>query len=51
MTPATIAFLLATAFTAPNGSVAYVTVPGIASADECTRIAFKMGAIKHTCIE
>jgi hypothetical protein len=52
MTPAVvIAFVLATGFQAAPGSPlnSFLTVPGLASENECHKLALAMGAINHKC--
>ena len=46
-----IAFVLATGFIAGPGSnlTSYTTVPGLASENECHKLALAMGAINHKC--
>jgi hypothetical protein len=51
MNAVTIAFILATGFTQPNGNQIFITVPAIASESECHRVALDLGAPKHKCIE
>jgi hypothetical protein len=51
MTPAVIAFVLITGFTAPNGSLTSIVVPGLYDENECHKLALKINAPKHGCIE
>ena len=51
MNAATVAFILFTGWTAPNGSVTSVAIPGLASEAECHRVALDLQAPKHKCIE
>jgi hypothetical protein len=46
-----IAFVLVTAFSAPNGSQFSVVIPNIASEHACHQVAFDLNAPNHKCIE
>jgi hypothetical protein len=47
----TLAFVLFTGFTAPNGQTITVIVPGIYDENECHNLALKFNAPKHGCFE
>jgi hypothetical protein len=47
----TLAFVLITGFTANNGAMATIVVPGLADENACHALALKIGAAKHGCFE
>ena len=47
----TLAFVLVTGFTANNGAVSTIVVPGLADENECHKLALKINAPKHECFE
>lgn len=47
----TLAFVLVTGFTANNGAMATIVVPGIFDENECHKLALKINAPKHGCFE
>jgi hypothetical protein len=47
----TLAFVLFTGFTAPNGAMMSVVIPGIYDENECHKLAIKINAPKHACFE
>jgi hypothetical protein len=47
----TLAFVLVTGFTAANGSASLVVIPGLYDENECHKLALKLNAPKHGCVE
>ena len=47
----TLAFVLITGFTANNGAISTIVVPGIFDENECHKLALKINAPKHGCFE
>jgi hypothetical protein len=45
------AFVLVTGFTFQNNAMTAVVIPGIATEQECHRLAAEIQAPKHRCIE